>query len=277
MRFENRSVIVTGGGSGLGRTTALMFAAEGARVVVSDIDAGRAEQVAAEIAGTGGTALAIAANVADEESVAALVDKTVADFGGLDVMYANAGIAEPGFGMVPVEEMEIDAWMRCINVNLTGAFLSTKHAVRAMKPAGRGSVVICNSAAGLTAYPGWTAYTAAKHGVTGFVKAAAQSAGRLGIRVNAVCPAHGMASGFVTGQAATTSHEEAAGSWDPWKTEIPLKIDRAPNMADTANLVLYLASDAAEYMNGTNIAATDGGTLARVALTIPSHIDRTPH
>jgi NAD(P)-dependent dehydrogenase (short-subunit alcohol dehydrogenase family) len=276
MRFEGRSVIVTGGGSGLGKVAAQMFAAEGAKVLVADVVADRAQEAADEIRAAGGTASATFADVSKEDSVAAMVDKAVADFGGLDVMYANAGVAERGMGQIPLEEMKLEDWQFCIDVDLTGAFLSTKHAVRAMKARHRGSIVVCSSAAALATYPGWIAYTAAKHGVTGLVKAAAVSAGRHGIRVNAVCPAHGMSTGFLSGQSSTTSHEEAGGAWDPWRTEIPLKLDRAPNLRDTANLVLYLASDESEYMSGVSIPVTDGGTLGRVALTIPSHADVRP-
>lgn len=276
MRFEGRSVIVTGAGSGLGRAAALRFAAEGASVVVADLLADRAEHVAAEAIAAGGVAVAQTVDIADEDAVAAMVDRAVAEFGGLDVMYANAGVAERGFGQVPLEELSLADWQFCLDVNLTGAFLSTKHALRAMKERRRGSIVICSSAAGLTSYPGWTAYTAAKHGVVGFVKAAAQSAGRWGVRVNAVCPAHGMASGFVTGAAATTSHEESAGTWDPWASQIPLKLDQPPTLDDTASMVLYLASDEARYMTGTSLPVTDGGTLSRVALQIPSHVDQRP-
>ncbi|WP_084126473.1 SDR family NAD(P)-dependent oxidoreductase [Demequina sp. NBRC 110054] len=274
MRFQDAVVIVTGGGSGLGRAAVLRYAKEGAKVVVADIGEERAQAVADEVVAAGGTAMAVAVDIADEPSVAAMVDRTVEEYGKLDVMYANAGIPEPGFGFVPLEDMDLEAWNRNIAVNLTGAFLSTKHAVRVMKPAGKGSVVICSSAAGLTAYPGWTGYTAAKHGVNGFVKAAALSAGRLGIRVNAVCPAHGMSTGFITGESSKDSHEQAAGGWDKNATEIPLKLDRAPNLDDTVGLVLFLSSDDAAYMTGVSIAATDGGTLGKVALTVPSHIDQ---
>lgn len=277
MRFQDRVVIVTGGGSGLGRTAALMYASEGATVVVADIAMNLARSVSQEIIESGGTSRAIHTDIADEAAVEAMVDETVATYGKLDVMYANAGIPEVGAGRIPIEDIELEAWNRNIAVNLTGAFLSTKHAVRAMKPARRGAIVICSSAAGVAAYPGWTAYSSAKHGVGGLVKAAALSAGRLGIRVNAVCPAHGMASGFPRGESSQQSHEEARETeWDPWQTEIPLKIGRAPTMRDTAEMVLFLSSDAAEYMNGVSIPVTDGGTLGRVALTIRSHIDERP-
>jgi NAD(P)-dependent dehydrogenase (short-subunit alcohol dehydrogenase family) len=267
MRFDHKVVIVTGGGSGLGRATSILFAAEGASVVIADLFEDRAEQVAEEIRQSGGEAIATKVDVSDEVSTQALVEGTVQRYGKLDVFYANAGIPEAGLGQTPLEELSLEAWNKNIAVNLTGAFLSTKHAARVMKETG-GAIVVCSSAAGLTAYSGWPAYTSAKHGVTGFVKAAAQSLGRYGIRINAVCPTHGMSTGFLDGSGSSTSHEEASGQWDPAATEIPLKLDRAPTMMDTSKLVLFLASEDAEYMSGQSIGATDGGTLSRVALSM---------
>jgi NAD(P)-dependent dehydrogenase (short-subunit alcohol dehydrogenase family) len=265
LRFDNKVVVVTGGGSGLGRATSILFAQEGASTVVADLFLERAEAVAEEIRQAGGEAIAVKVDVSDEASTEALVDETVRKYGKLDVFYANAGIPESALGQTPLEDLTLEAWNKNIAVNLTGAFLSTKYATRAMKGHG-GSIVVCSSAAGLTAYPGWTAYTSAKHGVTGFVKVAAQSLGAYGIRINAVCPTHGMSTGFLKGSGSSESHEEAAGSWDASASPIPLKLDRAPTMMDTSKLVLFLASDDAQYMSGQSIGATDGGTLSRVAL-----------
>jgi len=129
--------------------------------------------------------------------------------------------------------------------------------------------VVTTSAAGLVAYPGFRSYVAAKAGANGLVKGLATELGEFGIRVNALCPFHGMSANFageVDDDPMEKSYEELAGAWDKSTAPMPLKLDRAPTMRDAAYLALFLASDESAYMSGVCIPATDGGTFAKVAL-----------
>jgi NAD(P)-dependent dehydrogenase (short-subunit alcohol dehydrogenase family) len=274
MRLEGKSALITGAGSGLGRETALLFASEGARVVVTDLLADRADAVASEIKEQGGEALAVRADVRTESEVAAAVDAGVATFGAIDIMFANAGINVPGRGVTPFEELSAEHWQEVQSTNLTGVFYACKHAVRVMKPRRRGAIVATSSAASLTGYPGMAAYSASKGGINGLVKSLSFEVGEFGIRVNAVCPTHGMSPNFMlAGDAPVVgaSYEELMGPWDPAVAPMPLKLDRPPGLRDNANAVLFLASDESAYISGVCLPTTDGGTLSRVAMFFPDN------
>ncbi len=269
MRLADKVVLITGAGSGLGRESALLFAAEGAQVAVTDVSEGRAKDTAALVAERGGDAIALTLDVTDEAAVEAGVDATVEHYGRLDVMFANAAIAEVGLGTTPFEDVTLDAWNQVVAVNLTGVFLAAKHAVRVMRSAGRGTIVVTSSAGGLVAYPGFYAYGSAKGGVNSLVRHLAWGLGRDGIRVNALCPAHGMSPNLLLPLDAPVigqSYEEVAGPWDPSVSPIPFKAPRPPSLRDNANVALFLASDDSMYMSGVCLPSCDGGTLARVAI-----------
>ena len=270
MRLADKVAVITGAGSGLGRESSLLFSAEGARVVVVDIDSQRAKDTVALVEKQGGQALAVPADVSAEREIAAAVDAAVDHFGKLDIMFANAGVTVPGRGGVAIDDLTEDAWQEVVDVNLKGVFFSVKHAARIMKAAGEGGTILAtSSAASLAAYPGMAAYAATKGGVNSFVKNLSMELGEFGIRVNAICPTHGMSPNFFLGKGYPVvgkSYEETFGAWDPAASPIPLKLDRPPSLRDNAKVALFLVSDDAAYMSGVCLPATDGGTLSRVAM-----------
>jgi NAD(P)-dependent dehydrogenase (short-subunit alcohol dehydrogenase family) len=274
MRLEGKTAVITGAGAGLGRESAFLFAQEGANVVVTDLIERRALDVAAQVGERGGKAVGRKADVRAETDLEAAVQAAVAEFGRLDIMFANAGVAPEGFGTIPFEEFGLEAWNAVNEVVLTGVFLSAKAAVRQFKrQGGGGNIVVTGSAGGIAAYPGFFAYCAAKAGAHMLVKAMAFDLGRFGIRVNALAPTHGMSVNFAMPPDAEVlgiSYEEAAaaeaGGWEPGPSPIPLKLGRPPRLIDNANVALFLASDESQYMSGVVIPATDGGTLSRVAI-----------
>ncbi len=274
MRLRDKTVVITGAGSGLGRECALLFAHEGAKVVVTDLLEKRAHQVATEVTDQGGRAVSLVADVRVEADMDAAVAAAVSHFGRLDVMFANAGIAPAGFGRTPFEEFSLEAWNAINSVVYTGVFLSAKAAVRQFKAQGDGgNIVVTGSAGGITAYPGFFSYCAGKAGAHHLVKCLSFDLGRFGIRANALAPTHGMSVNFAMPQEAEVlgqSYEEAAavasGAWNAQASPIPLKRTRPPGLRDSAMVALFLASDESEYMSGVVIPATDGGTLSRVAM-----------
>jgi NAD(P)-dependent dehydrogenase (short-subunit alcohol dehydrogenase family) len=274
MRLVEKVVLITGAGSGLGRESSVLFASEGARVVVVDIDADRARETVSLVQQAGGTAIPVTADVSVESEIAAAVDTTVENFGRLDVMWANAGITVPGRGAVLSEDLTEQAWDEVINTNLKGVFFSCKHAIRIMKANGRGTILCTSSAASFVAYPGMAAYMASKGGVNALVKGLSMELGGFGIRINAICPTHGMSPNFFLGKGFPVvgqSYEEIAGTWDPSASPIPLKLNRPPGLRDNANVALFLVSDDSSYMSGVCLPATDGGTLSRVAMFFPDN------
>jgi NAD(P)-dependent dehydrogenase (short-subunit alcohol dehydrogenase family) len=264
MRLDGKAVLITGAGAGLGRESALLFADEGARVAVNDIVAQRAHDVAAEITESGGEAIAVPGDVSDEAEISAAVRATVDRFGQLNVLYANAGIADEGNGTVAFENRSLEHWQRMIGTNLTGVFLACKHAVPPMRDAGGGSIVITSSIASFTVYPGWSLYAASKGGVNGLVRGLAVDVGAYGIRVNALCPMRGMSPNFMNpiGSPVVYGSYEELNGWDPDTFAGPLKINRAPSLRDNANVALFLASDESAYMSGVCIPSCDAGGLA---------------
>lgn len=183
-RFDGRAVLVTGGGGGLGAALSRRFAEEGAAVAVTDLRAEAAEQVAAEIRASGGAALALGLDVAEEQGWAAAADRVAHAFGRLDVLVNNAGMIM----RCGIAAQTPDGWRRMLDVNLTGAFLGLRAFAPLLGAGGSGAVVNIASTAGLTAH-GDAAYTASKWGLRGLTRAAALEFVGAGIRVNAVCPA----------------------------------------------------------------------------------------
>ncbi len=244
-RFTGKVAVVTGSGSGIGAATALQLAAEGASVVVADIVVAHAESVAQKITELKGRAIAVRTDVTDEVQVAALIDRAVAEFGGLDVMVNNAGI---GGIQGDIDTAELTQWQQIINVNLTGVFLGLKHAVRAMKAGKRkGAIVNVASILGLVGFANAAAYTASKHGVMGLTKSAALELAKVGIRVNAVAPAF-IKTPLIAGM------EEAVLPLHP--------IGRLGTPEEVAALICFLAADEASFLTGASYLV-DGAYVAQ--------------
>jgi NAD(P)-dependent dehydrogenase (short-subunit alcohol dehydrogenase family) len=283
-RLQDKIVFITGAGSGLGRASAQLFSSEGAKVVIFDINGKRASDTETLVRDTGGDALAIEGDVSVEQDVERAVAATVARFGGLDVMFANAGVVSrggvPGVlggGRVEVEDYPIDDWNAVLAVNLTGVFICCKHAIKPMRRRGSGTIVVTSSSASLLAYPNITPYTATKAGVNGLVRNLAYDLGRYGIRINALAPTHGMSPNFLMppdAEVVGRSYEEHRGNWDPAVAPMPLKLPRPPSLMDNARVALFLASDDSAYMSGVTIPSTDGGTLSRVGIQFDDDVAR---
>ncbi|KPM52114.1 oxidoreductase [Frankia sp. R43] len=277
MKLAGKVAVITGAGSGLGRQSSLLFAQEGASVVVVDILADRAEETVRLVTEQGGKALAVTADVSVEADVARAVATAVEEFGGLDIMFANAGVVSRGgvpsvAGGEPVafEDLTEADWQQVLGVNLSGVFFSCKHSVRPMRERGGGAIVVTSSAASLVAYHSISLYSATKAGVNGLVRGLSLDLGKFGIRVNALAPTHGMSPNFLMPSGSPVvgqSYEEVAGPWNPGVSPIPLKLRRPPSLLDNAKVALFLASDDSAYMSGVVVPATDGGTLSRVAMT----------
>lgn len=283
-RLQDKIVFITGAGSGLGRASAQLFSSEGAKVVIFDINGKRASATETLVRDAGGDALAIEGDVSCEQDVERAVTATVARFGGLDVMFANAGVISRG-GVpgvldgerVEVEDYPIDDWNAVLAVNLTGVFICCKHAIKPMRQRGGGAIVVTSSAASLLAYPNITPYTATKAGLNGLVRNLAYDLGKYGIRINALAPTHGMSPNFLMppdAEVVGRSYEEHAGNWDPAAQPMPLKLPRPPSLTDNARVALFLASDDSAYMSGVTLPSTDGGTLSRVSIQFPDDTSR---
>jgi meso-butanediol dehydrogenase / (S,S)-butanediol dehydrogenase / diacetyl reductase len=242
-RFADDVVLVTGSGSGIGREIPLRFAAEGARVVVADIDRDRAEAVAAEISAT-----AVEADVSDEASVEALFARVEAELGAVNVLVNNAAVVA-GDGLV---EMDAAIWDREIAVGLRAAFLCTRAALRDMVPARRGVIVNVTSVNGLTAL-GYEAYSAAKAGLISLTQSTAVAYGRHGIRANAIAP------GSIRTPIWDERVEVDPMIFDRVKEWYPL--GRIGEPEDVARAALFLASDDASWITGV-VLRVDGGLLA---------------
>jgi NAD(P)-dependent dehydrogenase (short-subunit alcohol dehydrogenase family) len=244
-------VLVTGGSAGIGKAAAEALAAEGAVVVVADLDEGRGEEVAAGITAKGGRAEFHRVDVADDGSVADLLGWIADRFGGLDGAFNNAGIeGDPAI----TAECTVENWNRTLAVNLTGVWLCMRHELPLLLRRGGGSIVNCASVAGLVGFSSIPAYTAAKHGVVGLTKTAALEYAQHGIRVNALCPGvidTEMVERFTGGRVEA---EAAMVEMEP--------IGRLGRPDEIADAVVWLCSDRSTFVTGQAIAV-DGGFVAR--------------
>lgn len=249
-RFTGKVALITGGGSGIGRATALAFAREGATVVVAGRSAGLLEQTVKLIEDEGGQADAVAADVSSSEDVARLVTTTVERHGGLHIAFNNAGTLEAG----PLADMDEAAWDRQLAVNVTGVFLSMKHEITHMR--GNGGGVIVNTASNLGAHmrlPFLGAYAASKAAVSALSRAAAREYIGEGVRINAISPGPiDTSMSLRPGETEVERAERVKGS---------LPIGRVGTLDEAASAVLWLASPEAAFTVGHDLVI-DGGATA---------------
>ncbi len=248
--FNGKVAIVTGGGSGIGLATAKAFAEQGAKVVIAEITAKNGEDAAKAINDAGGTALFIHTDVSKAESVAALVEKTVAAYGRLDIAVNNAGI-DPE--VAPDADWDEGVFDRIQNVNLKGVFLCMKYEIAQMLKNGGGRIVNVASIAGISAVGNKPSYTASKHGVVGMTKAAALQYARRGIRINAMCP------GGVDTPISDLNHKGDQAFIDRMADAHPIGYVSQPS--EIAAGILFQCSDGASFMIGHPLVL-DGGLTA---------------
>jgi NAD(P)-dependent dehydrogenase (short-subunit alcohol dehydrogenase family) len=258
-RLAGKRTIVTGAGSGIGRASARKFAAEGASVLAVDRAKTAVEATVAEIASAGGKAIAVAADVGSEDEVERFISRAVESFGGLDAIYANAGISG---GLAPLSEQTVELWQEVLRINLIGVFLAIKHASAHMVQQKAGSIICTASVAGLRANAGGNPYSASKAGVISLAQTAANSLYGTGVRVNAICPGlieTGMTQTIFDRARERGTHEKI-GQLNP--------LTRYGHPEEIAAVAAFLASDEASYVNGQAIPV-DGGLSSTLPFTIP--------
>jgi NAD(P)-dependent dehydrogenase (short-subunit alcohol dehydrogenase family) len=249
LRLQGKRVIITGAAAGIGKGVAIKFAEEGARVGVLDVNLDAAEQVAKEINNSGGDAIALRVDVRSEQEVSAAVATVEERFGGLDTIIANAGVMLFGQDTVAAD-LELKTWQHCMDVNLTGMFLTCKHGLRALERNKGGAVVITGSPTGvLGCAPTFTAYSTSKAGTLGLMRILAIDYVKKNIRVNAVLP------GTTNSPLVATLMENPATRAE-FLGKIPMA--RAAEPREIANVIAFLASDEASYVTGASWFS-DGG------------------
>ena len=259
--LQDRVALVTGGAQGLGQAICMRLAQEGCPVVVADLNEEKAQQTASEIcaAVSGRRALAVKVDVSDEAQVSAMVERTMQEFGRLDILVANAGIliAEE------ISEFPAEKWLAVMKVNLYGYFLCAKHAARVMKPQKKGVIIEINSKSGKKGSYKNSAYAASKFGGIGLTQSIALDLADDHIRVNAICPGN-LLDSPLWNEGPNSLFKQYARKWDISEEEVRQKyIDQVPmkrgcTYEDVCNVVVFLASDQSSYMTGQAINVSGG-------------------
>ena len=250
--LAGKVALITGGASGIGRAAALVFAREGATLIVADMNEEGAQQTAHMITETGGEALALQVDVTRAAAVEAMISQAVDAYGRLDCAYNNAGIL--GAPFMRVTEYTEDEWDRIIDVNMKGVWLCMKYEIPHMMQQGGGAIVNTASAAGLIGSAAFPIYDASKHGVVGLTKSVALQYAKRGIRVNAVCPGVIETPMVAAGIEANPRFEQGAIASNP--------SGRMGHPEEVAEAVAWLCSDAASFVTG-HAMSVDGGLLAQ--------------
>jgi NAD(P)-dependent dehydrogenase (short-subunit alcohol dehydrogenase family) len=248
--FDGKVAIVTGGSFGIGRATAVAFAARGAKVIVADWLEDKEQTTLKQVKAAGGQAIFLACDVSKSNDVQTMVEKTIATYGRLDFAFNNAGIEGATAGTHDCTE---ENWDKTIDINLKGTWLCMKYEIAHMLQQGKGAIVNCASVAGLIGFPGLPAYVASKHGVVGLTKTAALENAKQNIRINAVCPGviHTAMIDRITGMDKEV--EKQFISMEP--------VGRMGNPEEVAEAVMWLCSDAASFVTGHSMPV-DGGWIA---------------
>jgi NAD(P)-dependent dehydrogenase (short-subunit alcohol dehydrogenase family) len=250
MRLENKVAVVTGGGSGIGRAAALLFSQEGARVVVSDYREDKGMETVRMIMEPGGTGLFVRADVSKPDEVKCMIDETLNAYGGIDILFNNAGVLFLG----TVLDTDLETWNRVMDINLTGTYLCSRAALPHMIKRGGGSIINMTSSTGAhDAASNIAAYVASKGGVALLTKCMAIDHAKDGVRVNAIAP--GPTDTDMLRDNMTEEQLEA------FQNSFPMK--RLGNPGEIANTALFLASNESSFVTGAIIAA-DGGQTAQV-------------
>lgn len=253
--FSGRSVLITGGASGIGAETARVFLEKGCKVAIVDLSEANLAATAAELSGLG-ELITIPADVASESATRDYVQRTREAFGSIDVFFNNAGIEG---NQVPLTDLTAEQFQRIFAVNTFGVFLGMKYVLPIMYDQGRGSIINTSSQAGLDGSPNMAAYVGSKHAVTGLTKTAALEAAARGVRVNSIHP-YGIATPMVTRVEDELANLGIDPSTFDLATVIP--VGRTASAREMANVVVFLASDEAAYLTGLQLRV-DGGLGAR--------------
>lgn len=256
MRLKDKVALVTGAASGIGREIAAIFAREGAKVAIADLNLQQAEAAAADLAAAGATAMAVAMNVTDENQVNQGVERAAEALGGMDILVSNAGIQH----LERIVDLSYEDWRKVVSVHLDAAFLTTRAAMRQMIKHGRGgSLIYMGSVHSKVASPLKAAYTAAKHGILGLARTAAKEGAEHGIRANVICPGF-VLTPLVLRQIPQLAKEQGI-SEEEVKRNIFLRetVDgEFSTVADVAQTALFLASFPTNALTGQSIIVSHG-------------------
>ncbi|MEK4058518.1 MULTISPECIES: SDR family NAD(P)-dependent oxidoreductase [Paenibacillus] len=248
-RLDHKVAVITGAAGGMGKADALLFAKEGAKVVITDLQEEKLQEVVQEIRGNGGEAIGIKQNVVSEEDWARVVDETLKGYGHIDILVNNAGVSDP----TPFMEQTVERWERTMGINVTSIFLGQKAVIPHMIAAGGGSIVNISSIAGLTGGSGAGPYTASKGAVRMLTKATAVDYAKHNIRANSIHPGY-----IETPMTEDLLKDEKMKQW--FFAQTPLM--RLGTVQDIAKGVLFLASDDSSYITGVELPI-DGGYYAK--------------
>jgi NAD(P)-dependent dehydrogenase (short-subunit alcohol dehydrogenase family) len=257
-RLQGKTAIVTGAGSGIGRASAKLFAAEGAHVLASDITDAVLE-TADQIRAAGGTAIGMKSDASDEAAVKELIARATRELGGLHVVYANAGVSG---GLTTLEDTTTDLFERILRINLIGPFLAIKHASPIMVKQGKGSIICTASVAGLRSGAGGIPYSASKAGVVSLVQTTANMLRGTGVRINAICP------GLIETGMTKPLFEMARARGTEARIGQLCSLGRYGEPDEIAGAALFLASDDASYVTGQAIPV-DGGLSSSLPFVPP--------